>query len=236
VNTLVLNTVWFYHPTMVSPKGSVGVGSARRRYHSPLRAQRAADTRAALLAAASRLFTTKGWTATGMRDVAEAAGVATETLYKHFSSKRGLLQAVIDVAVVGDDLPLAVADRPEFVALGRGPRRDRFVAAAALVAGIHRRTASYAALLREAAAVDEDMADLLRTTRERQRRDVEAGVQLVIGREPTRRQRDSIWALVSPDVYLLLVVESGWSDDEYETWLAETLERLVPNRDGRVQQ
>ena len=53
-----------------------------------------------------------------MREVAAEAGVATETLYVHFSSKRALLQAVVDVAVVGDAEPIAVAERPEFRADG----------------------------------------------------------------------------------------------------------------------
>ena len=67
----------------------------RRRYHSPLREQRAKQTREAVLAAATRLFTTQGWAATGMRDIAREAGTATETLYSYFPSKTALLQAVI---------------------------------------------------------------------------------------------------------------------------------------------
>ncbi len=93
---------------------------SRRRYQSPLRARRAAETRDALLTAAHQLFVTRGWLATGMRDVAAEAGVATETVYAYFSSKRDLFKAVVDVAVVGDDLPVPVAERPEFAAIGRG--------------------------------------------------------------------------------------------------------------------
>jgi hypothetical protein len=37
-----------------------------------------------------------------------------------------------------------------------------------------------------------------------------------------------LWALTSPEVYLLLVEGSGWTPDQYETWMAETLERVVP--------
>src|SRR5262245_57451681 len=110
---------------------------ARRQYRSPLRAQRAAETRAALLTAAEELFVTKGWTATGMREVATAAGVATETLYAHFSSKRVLLRAVVDVAVAGDTQPVAMAERPEFTAVGRGRHAERTSAAGRLLAGIY---------------------------------------------------------------------------------------------------
>lgn len=200
----------------------------RRRYRSPLRAQRAEQTRAALVEGATRLFTTKGWAATGMRDIAKEAGVATETLYTHFSSKPSLLQAVVDVAVVGDDAPLAVAERPEFAAMGTGSRRSRLAAAAQLVTAIHGRTAAFAKLLREAAPSDESMAEALRSTRERQRLDVEAGAHLIMGRKPTATERDGLWALLSAEVYTLLVEESGWSPEQYEKWVEHTLERVVP--------
>ncbi|NLV55713.1 MAG: helix-turn-helix transcriptional regulator, partial [Acidimicrobiales bacterium] len=49
----------------------------RRTYRSPRREQQARETREALLTAATTLFTTRGWAATGMRDIAREAGVAT---------------------------------------------------------------------------------------------------------------------------------------------------------------
>jgi AcrR family transcriptional regulator len=193
-----------------------------------LRAQRAQETKAALVTAATELFTTRGWANTGMREVAQHAGVAVETLYSHYSGKRQLLDAVVDRAVTGDDEPVAVADRPGFLAIGRGPRHGRIAAAAALVAAIHDRTAPFAKLLREAATTDQEIAEVLRATRERQRRDVAAGVELIIGRVPSDDERDGVWAILSPEIYLLLVQESGWSLDRYERWLAATLARVLP--------
>ena len=49
-----------------------------------------------------------------------------------------------------------------------------------------------------------------------------------MGREPTAAQRDGMWALTSPEVYLLLVEESGWTLDQYEAWAAEAFDRFVP--------
>jgi len=199
-----------------------------RRYRSPLRAQRAEETRAAVLAAAAEQFTAKGWTATGMRDIAASAGVATETLYSHFSSKRALFQAVIDVAVVGDEEPVAVAERPEFTALGTGSRSARIAAAAALITVIHGRTAAFAGVIREAAPGDEQIADVLDATRRRQRQDVEAGMTLIIGRSPTAVELDEVWALASPELYLLLVGVTAWTPERYERWMATTLARVLP--------
>ena len=208
--------------------GRTAAAKKPRRYDSPIRAQRAQETRAALIDAASRLFITKGWAASGMRDVADEAGVATETVYSHFASKRALLQAVLDVAVVGDEQSVALADRDEFAALGHGRRSERIAAAAALVRAVHERTAGFAMVLREAAPSDEQIAELLQATRARQREDVAAGIALLIGRPPTTVETDELWALLSPELYILLVNESGWTPSAYENWVATTLERVVP--------
>ena len=83
----------------------------RRAYTSPRRRQQAAETRAAVQATAAALFSEKGWAATGMRDVATAAGVSVETVYASFGSKADLLMAALDMAVVGDALPVPLAGR-----------------------------------------------------------------------------------------------------------------------------
>ncbi len=202
--------------------------STRRPYASPLRAKRAEETRDALIHAATRRFTTDGWASTGMRDIARDAGVAVETLYKHFASKRKLLDAVVDRAAAGDAAPVTVADRPEFRAMGEGPRSRRVEAAAAVVAAINDRTGRLAAVIREAAASDAELAEVLRAARERQRTDVAAGVSLILGRPPTPAERDGVWAIVSPEVYLLLTDASGWPLDAYERWLSATLEAVLP--------
>ena len=186
------------------------------------------ETRHAVVTAAHQLFVTNGWAATGMRDIARAAGVATETVYAHFASKRGVLQAVADAAVVGDETPVPLADRPEFVAIGRGRRAARVRAAAQVLSGVQVRTAPIANLLRQAATADEAIAEMLEATRERQRIDIGAALELIVGRPPTPSERDGVWAVASPEVYLLLVEGSGWTPDEYEDWIAETLERVIP--------
>jgi AcrR family transcriptional regulator len=204
------------------------VDRVARSYRSPLREQRAAETRSALLDAAHRLFLTKGWFGTGMRDVATEAGVAIETLYGYFSSKRALLQEVVDVAVVGDGAPIAVAERPEFTAIGRGTHAERTAAAARLLTAIYDRAAALAKVVREAAPSVDSIAGMLREARERQRQDVADAIELIVGREPSVAERDGVWALTSPEVYQLLVESSGWSADQYESWMADTLQRVIP--------
>ncbi len=65
--------------------------------------------------------------------------MSVETVYANFGSKTELLMAAIDVGVVGDAEPVALAERQEFVSLGRGGRAARARAAAHLVTEIHQR-------------------------------------------------------------------------------------------------
>lgn len=200
----------------------------RRRYRSQLREQQSQQTRRAVVHAARELFVAKGWAATGMREVATAAGVAVETVYAHFSSKRGLLRAVIDTAATGDDAPVPLARRPEFLAMGTGVRAARVDAAARLVTEVHVRTAAVAKLVRSVASADETIGEMLSATRERQRQDVATALELVVQRPPTEAERDGVWAVVSPEVWFLLVEESGWTPEQYEAWIRATLDHLVP--------
>jgi AcrR family transcriptional regulator len=47
--------------------------------------------------AAARLFAARGYDATSVREIVEAAGVTKPTLYYHFGSKEGLAQALLTV-------------------------------------------------------------------------------------------------------------------------------------------
>ena len=181
-----------------------------------------------MLEAAHDLFTAKGWAATGMRDIAASAGVALETVYSHFSSKRGVLSAVVDAAVAGDDAPTALAERAEFLAMGHGRRPARIRAAARLLTALYGRTAPIDKLLRQAALTEKDIAELLSSAQELQRRDVASAFELIVGRPPSTVERDGAWAIASPEVYLLLIEGCGWPPEQYEAWMAQTLERALP--------
>jgi AcrR family transcriptional regulator len=199
----------------------------RRAYASPKRQQQAAETRAAVLEHAVALFAERGWAGTGMRDVARAAGVSVETVYATFGSKPDLLLAALDVAVVGDAEPVPLQERPEFVALGRGSLTERARAAAKLAREVNERTAGVGKALREGAAADEQLAERLAAGERNRRDDVASATRLVAGRPVGRVESDGIWAVVSVEVFQLLVERAGWSPRRYEQWLAETLARLL---------
>jgi AcrR family transcriptional regulator len=58
--------------------------------------ERSANTRAALMAAARRLFTERGYDAVSAEEIVRAAGVTRGALYHHFGGKRDLLEAVYE--------------------------------------------------------------------------------------------------------------------------------------------
>jgi AcrR family transcriptional regulator len=206
---------------------------ARRAYRSPRREQQAAETRVMVVAAAARLFGERGWAATGMREVARAAGVSVETVYASFRSKGDLLLAAIDVAVVGDAAPVPLDQRPEFAALGSGTRHQRARASARLVTGINQRTAGVELALREAAASDAELAERMREREQRRRINVEQGAALVAGRAVTAEEVDGLWAVLAVEIYQLLTGLRGWTPQQYENWLADVIDKLLPGPDQR---
>jgi AcrR family transcriptional regulator len=73
-------------------------GSTRRRYESPLRQQRASQTRERIVLAACEILqasSIRDWDALTMRAVADRAGVNERTVYRHFTNERGLRDAVM---------------------------------------------------------------------------------------------------------------------------------------------
>ncbi|NKQ51570.1 TetR/AcrR family transcriptional regulator [Amycolatopsis sp. K13G38] len=70
----------------------------RRPYDSPIRRQRAAQTRERIVAAGAELVHERpvwDWRLLTARTVAERAGVNERTVYRHFATERGLRDAVL---------------------------------------------------------------------------------------------------------------------------------------------
>jgi len=199
----------------------------RRPYRSARRQQQAAQTRALVLAAATSLFADRGWSSTGMRDIAKAAGVAVETVYASFGSKTELLLTAIDVGVVGDTEPMPLSQRPEFTALGVGSVADRIAAAARMLTGINQRTWGLRRALNEAAGSEPQLAARLQELERRRRDDIRQGVEIAIGRPVEDDVLDGLWVVMSADVYCLLTQVGGRPADDYERWLATTIQSLL---------
>src|SRR5688572_11562629 len=124
---------------------------ATRSYNSSRRALQAAQTRHDVLHAAMALFPETGWAGTTLAAIAERAGVSVGTIYNGFGSKKGLLRATMDAAVVGDTEPIPFVERPEHLRLAEGTFEERIAHGAAVVAATHERSAGVWQAIVEAA-------------------------------------------------------------------------------------
>jgi AcrR family transcriptional regulator len=206
---------------------TTGSGRTTRSYDSSRRQALAEETRLSVIEAATRLFAERGWSGTGMRDIAKAAGVSVETVYGTAGSKAQLLVRAVDVGVVGDDDPIPLAERAEFRALGVGDRHARLMAVARMVSTQYARVAQLHRTLEHGATGDKDLAARSSELYERQRTSFGDGLELVLGRRPEPELVEGLQAIGSPEVFLLLVNSAGWSEQKYQEWLAETMARLL---------
>lgn len=186
--------------------------------------------RAAVIDAARTLFLERGYGAATMDAISAAADVPPATVYRLFSSKLGILKALLDVSIVGDHEDVPMADRPQVRALaGRPDPQEQLDGFVALTAQVNERVAPLYRILTSAAGTDPDAAALLdELTRQRQQgqRLIARALASTGAMRPELRERDAadlIHALMSPELYRLLVVDRAWKVERYESWLARTL-------------
>jgi AcrR family transcriptional regulator len=205
-----------------------------RPYDMSLRAQRTEDSKRAVVAAARELFLAHGFVDTTVDAISAASRVPIATVYRLFKTKTAILKQVIDTAVVGDDAPVPLGDRPIVRDAQAAEDATAMTAAFAHVARqVFDNTAELRIVLRAAAAVDPDAA-ALHDSIEEQRRVGQARVAralaskgfLAPGLKETEA-RDIVYALMSIDTYRILRVEQGWSGARYERWLAKALYQLL---------
>ena len=188
------------------------------------RRERSRRTRARVVDAATELFVAGGYLATTVEAVAERAGVAVQTVYYVFGTKRNLLAGVLDTSIAGDDEPVAVLDRPWFDAVGAAT--DGPTAVGHLVdicVSILSRSAAVYEVVRRASA-DAEVGELLDDNRARRRADqrklvddiAKAG-HLQPGLD-VNAAADIVYGLLNEEVYLLLTADCAWSDDRFRHW------------------
>jgi TetR/AcrR family transcriptional regulator, regulator of autoinduction and epiphytic fitness len=197
--------------------------------------------RAAVVEAARALFLERGYAATTIDTISDRSDVPPATVYRLFSSKLGILKALLDASIAGDDEAVALADRPHVRALLADPDpRNQLSGLAGIIRGIMSRTEPLHRILVSAAGSDPDAAALLAELM-RQRQHGHAQIARSLARAgallPELRERDAddiIHALTSPEVYRLLVCDRGWPPHRYEQWLQHVLidQLLAPPTTG----
>lgn len=209
----------------------------RRRYDNSRREALVRATRAGVVAAAGRLFIDRGYSATTIEAIAEAADVPLGTVYRLFGSKRGILLRVLDVSFGGDDEPIAFRDRPATQAAIAHMDPYRLLEAfAPLLRTLLERSSPIIHVLRSAADADPEAAELYAEA-QRQRYSGHTNLarvladrqQLAVGE---REAADILFTLCSPDTFRALVDERGWPPERYERWLTRALQATLLEADG----
>ncbi|WP_020674082.1 TetR/AcrR family transcriptional regulator [Amycolatopsis nigrescens] len=185
-----------------------------------LRDRREALTLRTILTAARGLFAERGYARTPIRLIAQQAGVSPQTIYAHYGSKAGVLAGLVDLLDDEAGIPDLMAevdgltDPEELVGLLARVSRQ-----------VRERCGDIVTVLSSGAAVDPDIADTLQEGARRNRLGVEMIVERIrgTGRSLAPRAADIAVALMSAGVHDSLVVDAGWSYDDYESWLRHTL-------------
>jgi len=202
----------------------------RRKYDSSTRAEGSRATRRRILAAASEFFLAKGYLGTTLDGVAAHAEVSPQTVYNLVGGKAALFKAVYDVTLAGDDEPVPLADRPMFQKVMRADSpRDAFAAYAEIGKVLWERVGPLVQVATaQAAAGDRDLRAFVATIEAERTTGVRGLVHHLADRFGLRpgltedRAADIVWVLAAPDMIDRLVVERGWTWDDYRDWVAET--------------
>lgn len=184
-----------------------------------------------MIEAAHSLFLERGYGATTVEAISERADVPAATVYRLFSSKHGILKALLDVSIVGDHDDVPLAERPQVRSLADRPDpRELVLGFVKITTQVNDRIAPLYRILVSAAGTDPDAAallDELTSQRQQGQRTIARSLASAGALRPELRERDAadvIHALMSPEVYRLLVIDRGWKTDRYARWLAEILD------------
>jgi AcrR family transcriptional regulator len=214
----------------------------KRPYQSALRGAQALSTREVIISAASRLFVERGYAATSIDEIARAAGVSRATVFTSVGGKPQLLKSALDVAIVGDDKPVALPERARSIAIRAEPDPRRYLALyAELVTEMGTRLAGVHEALRGAAGADPDARALWESHLAQRRLGAAHVVGDVIAKAGALRDgldreaaSDIVWLLIDPGTLGSLVNGRGWKPEDYQAWLAETLIlQLLPDPLGQ---
>jgi AcrR family transcriptional regulator len=208
--------------------------AAVKRERFGVRAMRAEQTRQRIMAAAERLFLDHGYAAATIQMVAAEANVAVETVYARFRNKLGLLEAILEQAILPAADGRDILEQPEVQAIrGLSDQREQLRQLARFSRRILERTDVAHRVLRSAAEADVEAARLQERDTRRRVEGQREYVAILLANGPLREDIDAEAAadtysvLASPDTYAFLVHGRGWTPERFELWLGDSLEQLL---------
>jgi AcrR family transcriptional regulator len=203
-----------------------------RRYHSPRRAEQAAATRAAVLAAARDVFVAKGYSAATIAEIAARAGTSVDTVYASVGRKPALLRELVETALSGQDVAVPARQRDYVVRVkAAGSAAEKLALYARAVTAIQQRLAAVFLALRDAAVTDPDCARLWAEISERRARNMREFATDLRATGELREDltddhvADAVWSMNAAEYWDLLVGRRGWSPQRFTDWLTDSWTR-----------
>lgn len=196
-----------------------------------LRDQHTEVTRRAILEAARAVFGERGYAQTSVRLLAERAGVAVQTIYSAFGSKPGVLKGLLDW--ISQDVDVReLASR-----LSRTDDPDEMIdLAARLLRLIRERGGDVLRMLRQGIYTDPELAEVFEAGFSRHRDGIVGLCRTLAAKEHLRPDLPlefaiaTALAVTSIDAYEEVVNRRGWTYDQYERWIADTLRSVLLSR------
>jgi AcrR family transcriptional regulator len=183
-------------------------------------------TRERIAQAARALFRERGYVATTIEAIAGSAGVAVPTVYSAFGSKKAILEEIRRLWIEHAEVRELHGE-----ALQEPDLRRRL----ALAARLHRQQLEdgydVIKIYQEAARADASMSKLFTAILESRAREMLKLVQsMADGLKPSlsvKTANDIYAALCRPEIYEELVLEHGWTPDEFQSWHAQCLRQQL---------
>ena len=202
----------------------------RKRYASQVRDEQARRTRRAIVTAAHDLFLAQGYAATTIDGIAEAAHVSRRTVFNSVGGKVALLKLALDWAIVGDDEPIALVDRPAIKAiLAESDPRKALMLWVQTVTDVAARTAPLGEVLIAAADIDPAAAQLLAEASRNRLLGATLFIRYLASLDglavgiTEQHAAELCWALTDGHLYRLLVAQRSWSTADFSRWLSGSL-------------
>ena len=198
----------------------------RRAYDASGRRRAAEQRRLHVALVAAELFAARGWTATTIAGVAEAAGVSPELVQRTFDGKSGLLMAALRQVSFNQDVN--VRELLASMHLEEEPDRERRLdAIVGLACRVMVRMAPMVPVLLHAAAQDEGAKAAYQRARDGHWLMAQDIVGLLATGPVPADAVDEVSVLALAETYLAFTHDLGWTTERYAAWLRRALLRAV---------
>ncbi len=199
-----------------------------RPYNSAGRRHHAEQKRRAVLDSARALFLESGYASTTIAAVAADAAVSTETIYKTFGSKAGLVRGIYNHELLGSG-PVPAEQRSDLLQSEATDGRELLLTLGMFTAEIGPLAAPIRMLIRDAAGGDEEMARLLVEIDQDRHDRMLHNARYMVDRKLLAQgitpgfAADVMWFYTAPDVCENLVLGRGWTARELGVFVGKAL-------------